>query len=216
MANYYLAFDISQRTPAALLLVPAMAILLAILLASLRPASRDAMRRFSPAMLLVVSVLWIAVNFDIFEGYAGIVVGGVVGTVLAILAVVVFSLGTEFIVATDVSQIRAGVAAVLLATGVSALLVVEAYGQLSSFGLERQLADGRVDVLTGVVEQATDHGWSGQCFVISERQFCYNDGPTFVGFHQSASNGGPIRDGLAVRVTYVGDVIVRLEIATGQ
>jgi hypothetical protein len=43
--------------------------------------------------------------------------------------------------------------------------------------------------------------------------FAYSDFVQTFGFHNTMSHGGPIRDGLEVRISYVGNVIVRLEIA---
>jgi len=43
--------------------------------------------------------------------------------------------------------------------------------------------------------------------------FAYSDFVHTFGFHKTMSHGGPIHDGLEVRISYVGNVIVRLEIA---
>lgn len=59
-------------------------------------------------------------------------------------------------------------------------------------------------------------GHRNECFSVRSARFCYSDYVLSPGFHQSASHGGPIRQGLHVRVAYVGDDIVRLQVQGGQ
>lgn len=51
-----------------------------------------------------------------------------------------------------------------------------------------------------------------ECFSVQAQTFCYSDYVVMAGFNNSASHGGPIREGLPVRVSYVGSSIVRLEV----
>jgi hypothetical protein len=55
-------------------------------------------------------------------------------------------------------------------------------------------------------------GHQDECFSVQSQTFCYSDYGVTAGFNNSASHGGPIREGLPVRVSYVGSTIVRLEI----
>lgn len=57
-------------------------------------------------------------------------------------------------------------------------------------------------------------GHQDECFSVQSQTFCYSDYEVTAGFNNSASHDGPIRDGLPVRVSYVGNSIVRLEIAS--
>ncbi|MGO8739687.1 hypothetical protein [Rhodoblastus sp.] len=54
-----------------------------------------------------------------------------------------------------------------------------------------------------------------ESFVVGGRRFTYSGYELFTagGFNQMASQGGPIHEGLYVRVTYSGSEILRLEIA---
>jgi hypothetical protein len=50
-------------------------------------------------------------------------------------------------------------------------------------------------------------------FCVSGVCFYYSDNVVTAGFNQTNSSGGPIREGLPVRVTYVENTIVKLEVA---
>jgi hypothetical protein len=55
-------------------------------------------------------------------------------------------------------------------------------------------------------------GHQHECFSVHSRTFCYSDFEVTAGFNNSASHGGPIHEGLPVRVSYIGSKIVRLEV----
>lgn len=55
-------------------------------------------------------------------------------------------------------------------------------------------------------------GHQDECFSVQSRTFCYSDFQVTAGFNNSASHGGPIREGLPVRVSYIDSTIVRLDV----
>jgi hypothetical protein len=55
--------------------------------------------------------------------------------------------------------------------------------------------------------------FSMETFKVQGQSFSYSDFVVVPGFHNATSHGGPIRDGLNVRVTHVGDVILKIEVA---
>jgi len=59
-------------------------------------------------------------------------------------------------------------------------------------------------------------GHQDECFSVQSQTFCYSDYVVTAGFNNSASHGGPIREGLPVRVSYIGNTIVRLEVASNS
>ena len=56
-------------------------------------------------------------------------------------------------------------------------------------------------------------GHAMEHFCVRQACFEYSDFVITAGFNNTASYGGPIRDGLPVRVTYVGNAIAKLEVA---
>jgi hypothetical protein len=56
------------------------------------------------------------------------------------------------------------------------------------------------------------HGW--ESFVVDGTTFRYSDHGMFIngGFCTTASNGGPMREGLYVRISYHGDRILKIEV----
>jgi len=70
-----------------------------------------------------------------------------------------------------------------------------------------------VDGLATKVKPPFKEGSVWEKFCVINQCFHYSDYmPTF-GFHDTKIGNGPIREGLHVRVTYVGNIIIRLEIA---
>ena len=50
-------------------------------------------------------------------------------------------------------------------------------------------------------------------FTVSDVRFAYSDFETTCGFHNTASHGGPIGAGRAVRIHHDGNLILKLEVA---
>jgi len=96
------------------------------------------------------------------------------------------------------------------------LLLVTAGSGLGRFGaidLANQLDRGRAEVLQGQVTEFSEVALKTECFTVEGRRFCYADSVVSPGFSRTRVYGGPINPGLSVRVTAIGDTIVRLEIA---
>ena len=74
---------------------------------------------------------------------------------------------------------------------------------------EYRVVEGRVTKFVPMPYQ----GHANESFVVDGHKFSYSDYDLTKGFNWTQSHGGPIRDGLQVRITYVGDSIVKLEIA---
>lgn len=78
------------------------------------------------------------------------------------------------------------------------------------------LRDDTASVVEGRVTNFVPMPYTGHAqehFTVSGQRFSYSDYTMSSRFHNSASHGGPIREGLQVRITYLGQRILRLEIA---
>ena len=78
------------------------------------------------------------------------------------------------------------------------------------------LRSGRVRVVEGVVSQfdpEPPEGHHDESFDVAGQHFSYSQYVLNSGFNHSRGAGGPIRDGLQVRITYLDGQILRLEIA---
>lgn len=91
---------------------------------------------------------------------------------------------------------------------------------VATYGDYRSLSDaersGKVQVVEGLVTDFHPMPASGHAmekFCVSGTCFEYSDYVVTGGFNNTSSHGGPIRAGLPVRVSHVGDRIVKLEIA---
>jgi hypothetical protein len=83
--------------------------------------------------------------------------------------------------------------------------------------LRKALQSGAAQVVEGRVEEFKPTPFAGKAaerFTVCGVPFSYSDAIETGGFNVTSRRGGPIRAGLWVRISYVGDLIARLEIAT--
>jgi hypothetical protein len=77
------------------------------------------------------------------------------------------------------------------------------------------LSSGKADYVEGVVENFVPMpaaGHANESFTVNGVTFSYSDYEVTPGFNNAASHGGPVRQGLYVRIWYVGNDILKLEI----
>ena len=78
--------------------------------------------------------------------------------------------------------------------------------------------DGNYQEVSGLVEDFQPMPYEGhrqECFRVQQTTFCYSDFGITAGFNNSASHGGPIRQGLPVRIAYRSGTILRVDVARG-
>lgn len=90
-------------------------------------------------------------------------------------------------------------------------------GTVADFSfLASDLRGGRCEITEGIVTNFDPMPHSGhrmESFVVNGRRFQYSDYVLTAGFNNTASHGGPIHQGLHVRIHHRGNDIARLEIA---
>jgi hypothetical protein len=90
------------------------------------------------------------------------------------------------------------------------------YGTYAQYAaLKKAQENGTAQIVEGVVTHfkpmpATGHAMERFC--VQTTCFSYSDYVVSAGFNNTSSHGGPIREGLPVRVTYVGAAIIKLEV----
>ena len=92
---------------------------------------------------------------------------------------------------------------VLLTTGSAYLRARQAY------------REGSFQTVEGVVQGFVPMPYSGhamESFSVNGKVFRYSDYAETPGFNRTRSHGGPIHEGLPVRIEYIGNIILKLEI----
>ena len=82
--------------------------------------------------------------------------------------------------------------------------------------IAKAIQDRDYSVVEGKVTNFVPMPFEGhalESFVVGGKRFTYSDYIATRGFRNTASHGGPIREGLTVRITHRGNLILRLEIA---
>jgi hypothetical protein len=96
--------------------------------------------------------------------------------------------------------------------------IIASIGTYSSYRAVRAAEDeGRFTVVEGTVQNFHPMPYGGhsqETFEVDGMPFHYSDYDGSPGFHTTASHGGPIREGLPVRISFAGTTILKLEIAS--
>ncbi|MGA8709500.1 MAG: hypothetical protein WB646_21230 [Steroidobacteraceae bacterium] len=106
-------------------------------------------------------------------------------------------------------------AILFLAVGIGSTLGILLVSHNKYYTLATAEKTGNVRVVEGVVTNFTPmpvDGHAMESFCVEKTCFQYSDHVFTGGFNNTSSQGGPIRAGLPVRVTYYGRRIVKLEI----
>jgi len=87
---------------------------------------------------------------------------------------------------------------------------------LEQASLRSDYAAGHYKVVEGTVENFDPMPYEGhkdESFTVKGVKFSYSDFHVSPGFNNAASHGGPIKEGLHVRISYIGNTILKLEVA---
>ena len=80
----------------------------------------------------------------------------------------------------------------------------------------RALKMGHFQVVEGPITQfsiAPYEGHANELFTVGDKTFSYSDYQMQPGFHTTQSHGGPLRLGMFVRISYIDQDILKLEVA---
>jgi hypothetical protein len=103
-----------------------------------------------------------------------------------------------------------------LAVGTFMLIFAAGSGlsKIPAMWLGPQLAQGQADVVEGIVTVDFEAGGGRtECIAVAARRYCYSDYESVPGFNRTRALGGPMRDGLQVRISSIGQTIVRVEVS---
>jgi hypothetical protein len=98
----------------------------------------------------------------------------------------------------------------VLWTGVVSVVTYRNHAQLYA-----AQTSNRVGVVEGIatnVKTSRIFGHPNESFCVSGKCFAYSDNVITGGFNTTISHGGPMIEGLPVRVSYAGDLITKLEV----
>jgi hypothetical protein len=80
--------------------------------------------------------------------------------------------------------------------------------------LSDQLAGGQAEVIEGPVTIYLEvASGKNECISVADRRFCYSDWVITPGFNRTRALGGPMGNGLQVRLSAIENTIVRVELA---
>lgn len=84
------------------------------------------------------------------------------------------------------------------------------------YSIKHSFATGEYKVVEGVVTNFVPMPYSGhalESLKVNGVPFSYSDNELTWGFNNTALHGGPIHEGIYVRISYIGNIIIKLELA---
>jgi hypothetical protein len=81
------------------------------------------------------------------------------------------------------------------------------------------LEQGRYTVVEGRVDNFVPMPWSGhaqETFSVAGSHFAYSDYELSAGFNHTSSHGGPIRAGRWVRISHIGNTILKIDMLQSE
>ncbi|MCP4551118.1 MAG: hypothetical protein GY834_03530 [Bacteroidetes bacterium] len=85
--------------------------------------------------------------------------------------------------------------------------------------IQNDYEEEKYSIIEGVVENFDPMPSSGhkmESFTVKGIKFEYSDFIVRPGFRNTTSHGGPIQEGLPVRISYIGNIIVKLEVGSAN
>lgn len=204
---YRIIFDVSDRIPDIWLGAAALVILIGVILAGIWDV--DGLLARWPLVLAPAAAL-VAVE-GVVDQLRIIVLG-------SLLLAALIAAAERYVIPMPTSNRRKapppGAAGLLVGTLMLIFAVGGGLAKIPALWLGPQLAQGHADVVEGTVTVDFEAGGGRtECVAVAERRFCYSDSPSDPGFNRTRAFGGPMRDGLQVRISSIGQTIVRLEVS---
>jgi hypothetical protein len=214
--TYSVIFEISQRIPEIALAAPAIPATAVMAVLAVREETRPLLRRTAWFWLGFAGLEWTVFQAAAIGALFGLFFGLLIGLPAIAGAAALFTRDPESIAETVAGRPRLGTVGFLFALLLSLVIAICGVGLWSAIGLQQSLAAGDAVVVEGPVEDAVNPTWGYETFTVDGHTYRYQDSPNYPGFHQTAANWGPIHNGVRVRVWSIGEVIVRLEVASDQ
>jgi len=83
---------------------------------------------------------------------------------------------------------------------------------MGSWRAGHRLDQGLYEIVEGPVTDYANNGRGAESFSVNGHRFSYSDHILTSGFHTTAADGGPIREGLYVRIVNANGLIPRLKV----
>ena len=157
-------------------------------------------------------------EFDLLErGYDGWLIS--LGGIIAFCAILLMMRLRKMIVQKPPSPAQKISVYLALCSGLIWTAIVLPWTYFTYADLADSYRGGMYQEVSGIVEKfnhsiPTERRNDSEEFEVNGVTFSYSESGFYPGFQHVRTAGGPIREGLPVRIRYIGDVIVRLEVCS--